>query len=171
MREQGVGILNVHEKRALVEKWYRQYAKYLFHAACLLGPVSQAEETVQETFRIVLEKDGLDEISYPKPWLRKILYNGVRNRLRLQSGSESSLTCEIEALHEREASYTDQLDVELEYGGAIPADDLHLLRLAYVERLPYAEIAYKLGISERACQKRVERAKNKLKKFFENEKI
>ena len=80
------------EKKALVEKWYHQYANYLFHAARLLGPANQAEELVQETFRVVLEKDDLDEVTYPKTWLRKILYNVVRNQLRLQSNSESSLT-------------------------------------------------------------------------------
>ena len=84
--------MNVHEKRALIEKWYRQYAKYLFHAACLLGPASQAEEAVQETFRIVLEKDDLGEISYPKAWLRKILYNVVRNPGR-RSASASARVC------------------------------------------------------------------------------
>lgn len=159
--------MDAYMKKALVEKWYRQYAKYLFRAACLLGPASQAEEMVQETFRIALEKDNLDEVSYPKTWLRKILYNVIRNQLRLQSNSESSLTCEIEALHEQNTSYTDQLDIELEYSGTIPENDLHLLRLAFVERFTYAEIASELGISERACQKRIERAKKKFKKYFE----
>ncbi len=163
--------LDACEKKALVEKWYHQYANYLFHAARLLGPANQAEELVQETFRIVLEKDDLDEVTYPKTWLRKILYNVVRNQLRLQSNSESSLTGEAEALHEREASYTDQLDVELEYGGTIPENDLRLLRLAFVERYTYAEIASEFGISEKACQKRAERARKRLKRFLEKEKF
>ena len=100
-----------------------------------------------------------------------ILYNVVRNQLRLQSNSESSLTGEAEALHEREASYTDQLDVELEYGGTIPENDLRLLRLAFVERYTYAEIASEFGISEKACQKRAERARKRLKRFLEKEKF
>lgn len=33
----------------------------------------------------------------------------------------------------------------------------------------YAEIACSLGITERACQKRVERAKNKLKKYLKDD--
>lgn len=161
--------MDVYEKRALVEQWYYQYAKYLFHTAYMLGPKNQAEEILQETFRIVLEKDNLDEIEYPRTWLRKILYNVLRNKIRLMCNQDCSLEDEVRTISGPQMSYTDSLDIELEYHGIIPAKDLHILKLAYIEGLTHAEIAYLLGITEKACQKRLERAKNKLVKFFKDD--
>lgn len=162
--------MDAHEKKTLVEQWYYQYAKYLFHTAYMLGPKNQAEEILQETFRIVLEKDNLDEIEYPKTWLRKILYNVIRNRLRLLSNQDCSFENEERTITIPKLSYTDSIDIELEYDGIISAEELHILKLAYIEGFTYAEIACSLGITERACQKRVERAKNKLKKYLKDDK-
>lgn len=161
--------MDAYEKRALVEQWYYQYAKYLFHTAYMLGPKNQAEEILQETFRIVLEKDNLDKIEHPRTWLRKILYNVIRNKLRLSSNQDYSLENEENTITSPKLAYTDSIDVELEYQGIIPPEDLHILKLAYIEGYTYAEIARLIGITEKACQKRVARSKNKLLKYLKDD--
>ena len=162
--------MDVNQKRTLVEQWYRQYSKLLFHAACLLDTPDAAEEIVQETFRIVMETDDLEQVEYSKTWLRKIVYNVVQNRQRRQErfasvpidGDEGTSVEEL-------GSHEDEPDVELEYGGIVSAEDLHLLRLSSVEQHTYSEIAEELGISAEACRKRVDRAKKELRKKLEKD--
>ena len=161
--------MDVNQKRTLVEKWYQQYSKLLFHAACLLDTPDAAEEIVQETFRIVMETDNPEQVEYPKTWLRKIVYNVVRNRQRSQERFASvpidGEGTPIEELGSRE----DEPDIELEYGSIVSAEDLHLLRLSSVEQHTYSEIAEELGVSAEACRKRVNRAKKELRKKLEND--
>ena len=161
--------MDVNQKRTLVEKWYRQYSKLLFHAACLLDTPDAAEEIVQETFRIVMETDNPEQVEYPKTWLRKIVYNVVRNRQRSQERFASVPIDGEGTPIEELGSHEDEPDVEFEYGGIVSAEDLHLLRLSSVEQHTYSEIAEELGVSAEACRKRVDRAKKELRKKLEKD--
>lgn len=162
--------MDVNQKRTLVEQWYRQYSKLLFHAACLLDTPDAAEEIVQETFRIVMEADVLEQVKYPKTWLRKIVYNVVRNRKRIQERFASVPLDAEETPLEKMGNDEVEPDIELEYGGIVSKADMRLLRLSIVDQHTYAEIAKELGISVKSCQKRAERAKKEMRrKLEENE--
>ena len=161
--------MDVNQKRTLVEKWYQQYSKLLFHAACLLDTPDAAEEIVQETFRIVMETDNPEQVEYPKTWLRKIVYNVVRNRQRRQERFASVPIDDERIPIEELGSRVDEPDIELEYGSIVSAEDLHLLRLSSVEQYTYSEIAEELGVSAEACRKRVNRAKKELRKKLEKD--
>lgn len=149
------------QKNTLVEQWYRQCAKLLFHVACLLGVPDAAEEIVQETFRIVMETDKLDQIEFPKAWLRKIALNVVRNRQRDCAKYVSVPLDENQNPMYNIGSCEDEPDIMLTYGGIVSNGDLRLLRLSLVDGYTSTEIAQELGISAKACQKRAERAKEK----------
>lgn len=161
--------MDVNQKRTLVEQWYRQYSKLLFHAACLLDTPNAAEEIVQETFRIVMEAENLDQVEYPKTWLRKIVYNVVRNRQRSQEKFASVSINTEEISIEKMGNIEDEPDIELEYGGIVSKADMRLLRLSIVDQHTYAEIAKELGISVKSCQKRAERAKKEMRRKLEED--
>lgn len=116
-----------------------------------------------------METDNLEQVEYPKTWLRKIVYNVVRNRQRSQERFASVPIDDEGTPIEELGSHEDEPDVELEYGGIVSAEDLHLLRLSSVEQHTYSEIAEELGVSAEACRKRVNRAKKELRKKLEND--
>lgn len=161
----GIG-LDSQDKHLLMEQWYRQYAPFLFHYARQLTDHHSAEEAVQETFRIAWEAVQRQEVEYPKTWLRKITENVLKNQLRqkerqanLLAGSDDPTalgTCE------------DPVDVELEYGGLISRQDLHLIKLLAVDGCTYAEAAQELGTTAEACRKRASRARQALRKLLED---
>ena len=152
------------EGLCILEEWYRRYGPWLFSYARQIVSYHIAEELVQETFRVAWEHGGnLADIRYPKAWLRKILDNCLRNKLR----EISRLHALIEQLQQTQSEhYEDPVNIELEYEGAVSSDDLRLLkRLA--EGHTYQEAADELQISAEACRKRVKRAEEKLKKVLE----
>lgn len=158
--------MNSQEKRALMEQWYRQYAPLVFHYACQFTDHHAAEEIVQETFRIAWEALRQQEVDYPKTWLRKIAENVMKNQFRQ---SRRHLLVSADELPEDALGRgEDPVDVELEYGGLISPQDLHLLKRLAVDGCTYAETARELGTTPEACRKRAARAKQLLRRLLED---
>lgn len=147
-----------------MEQWYRQYAPLLFHYACQLVDYHSAEEAVQETFRIAWEAVQHQDIEHPGTWLRKVTENVLRNQLRRQARYPQASTEELpEAAL---AAGGDPVDVELEYGGLVSRQDLHLLKRLAVDGCTYAEAAQELHTTAEACRKRAARAKQLLRRLL-----
>lgn len=145
-----------------MEQWYRQYAPFLFHYARQLVDYHSAEEAVQETFRIAWEAALRQEVAHPKSWLRKIAENVLRNQLRRDARRDR---LQMDSPSE-DGRWEDPVDVELEYGGLISREDLHLLKRLAVDGWTCAEAARELGASPDACRKRAARAKAVLRKLL-----
>ncbi len=157
--------MDSQERAALMEQWYRQYAALLFHYARQFVDYHSAEEVVQETFRVAWEAAGRQEVAHPKTWLRKIAENIIRNRLRRR---DRRPLVSADQLPEDTLGYSeDPVDVELEYGGPVSRQDLHLLKRLAVDGCTYAEAARELGTTAEACRKRAARAKQLLRKLLE----
>lgn len=160
--------MDSQDKRLLMEQWYRQYAPFLFHYALQLTDHHSAEEAVQETFRIAWEAVQRQEIEYPKTWLRKITENVLKNQLRQQGRRTGLLVSADELPADALGKHEDPVDVELEYGGLISRQDLHLIKLLAVDGCTYAEAAQALGTTAEACRKRASRARQVLRKLLED---
>lgn len=141
------------------------YDMLFTYAKCLLDSAALAEEAVQETFRIACSKpEDLMESPSPKGWITNTMKNVVRNmkrthakltKLVVQSLSEEAYitgVCEVD-------DYTD-----IEYADLITPEEYNLIKRIALQKSSIRDAAYELGISVEACKKRVQRAKNKLKK-------
>lgn len=151
----------------LVERWYRDYAAFLFHFACQFVDRFAAEEAVQETFRIVCGMEGLEDIEHPKTWLWKITRNVIKNSIR-EREKWAALLIDVELTENTLGNKEDETNVELSYGGLISAEDLHLLKLLAVDGHTYRSAGEELHLSAEACRKRAKRVgaelQEKLKK-------
>lgn len=150
-------------KYDLIEHWYREYATFLFHFACQFVDQLTAEESVQETFRIVCGMDRLDAIEHPKTWLWKITRNVIRNNIRDRQ-KWVALLVDTELRESTLGHQEDEQNVELMYGGLISAEDLHLLKLLAVDGHTYRSAGKELNLSAEACRKRAKRAGAELQK-------
>lgn len=125
--------MNGQEKHVLIEEWYRQYARVLLLYACQFVDYHSAEEVVQETFRVAWETVREKEIEYPRTWLQKTAKNVIKNRIRERERWRNLLSNVDEVPEEALGKSEDPIDVELEYGGLIDRQDLHLLRLLAID--------------------------------------
>lgn len=148
---------------------YRQYRdKLLRYAFAYLQNILSAEESVQETFRVVCEKyQELPNIKHPFPWLLQIMTNIMRNnqedRRRWRELLFYGHTSEIESY----TAVNDQPDIEITYAGMISEQDLHLLKLIVVDNCTYLEASQVFHISPEACRKRAKRAIEALRRKLE----
>lgn len=146
----------------LLEVWYRQHGEFLFQYARQYVDYHSAQELVQEAFCAACRKGALEEIRYPRVWLRTITKNLIRNRLREQRNWRELLV----GLEIRRELQPEETDIEVEYFGALREEELRLLkRLA--SGCTYAEAAGELGITPEACRKRAKRAGERLRRLLE----
>ena len=154
----------------LVEHWYREYATFLFHFACQFVDQLTAEESVQETFRIVCGMEGLDAIEHPKTWLWKITRNVLKNSIR-EREKWAALLIDAELTEDAFGQQENEPSVELTYGGLISVEDLHLLKLLAVDGHTYRSAGKELNLSAEACRKRAKRARVELLKKLKKDEI
>lgn len=158
--------MNQEHDSVLIEIWYHQHAEFLFRYACQFIDYHFAQEIVQETFRIVCEMENLEQIEYPKTWLRKITSNVIKNCLREHKKWETLLV-DAEKLPEGAfGQIEDETNIELEYAGIIKAGDLRLLKLL-TSGYTYADVAKEMNSTAEACRKRAKRASELLRKKIE----
>lgn len=150
---------------------YRRYRQRVMAvAASLLGYQyrNDAEEIAQETFTTAWEKrQSLGDD--PWPWLYVTTRNHVNNRQRLHL----RLLRVLARLGEPGPPHDGGLrDWERRYDfgpawRAISAEDRELLQQRYLHEMSDEQIAAVLGILPAAARKRVQRARNRLRKVIE----
>lgn len=124
-----------------------------------------AQELVQETFLVAYTKlDSLISSPSPQGWLIKTLQNIIGNTYKQQAKIAEMIAWE--ELDENIGS-DPEIPVKLEYQGTIDDESLKLLMWIYCENWSYQEAADELGISLNACKKRIQRAKEQLRKALE----
>lgn len=157
--------LNTQEQ-AFVQSLYSSHFKALLNYARRLGFADEvAEDYVQETFLIAMQRvEVVMECRDPRSYLFKILKNRIGYNLRQMRVAKKML----KKLQDQNAGthtgseYSQELDPETLYLGAISKDELELLIQFYQEGRSSKEIAADLGINFEACKKRVLRAREHL---------
>jgi RNA polymerase sigma factor (sigma-70 family) len=161
-----------HRSEAAFAELVRRHVDLVYSAAVrTVGDVHQAEDVTQSAF-IALAKESPRLVDRPvlSGWLystaqhlaAKVVRSEVRRRAREQEASVMNklLSTESEGIWENIASHFDKALAEL----SEPDRDALLLR--YFERKSAREMAAILSISEDAAQKRVNRAVERLRRFF-----
>ncbi len=155
--------------RKEIERLYLQmHPMLLEYARSHLANDALAEEAVQDTFTIACQKpEDLYTSQRPEGWLVLVLKHVISNTLRTQSTAKRILE-QYCALHADEIAVAgDRVEPELLYGDMACLEEFRLLQELAIEGRSYLEMAQKRGISVAACRKRVQRAKETLRKKME----
>ena len=157
-------MLPAHRQR--IEELYMQmYDKLFVYARSSLSNDSLAEEAVQETFRIACTRaEVLCTSPNPDGWLvntlKNVLSNMAHNRATASRIMMQYISTQIKELTVAE----DRLRFELLYENVSDLEEFKLLKEMVIEGKSHLEMAESRGISIAACKKRVQRAKEVLRK-------
>lgn len=150
------------EIEKMYTKMFRMMAEY---ARSSLQDPSLAEEAVQETFRIACQKPWeLLTSSNPEGWLVNTLKYVITNIKREIAESKELLDDYASQRIEEIAASGDHIGVEILYADIAKSEEFVLLKELALDGKSHLELARDRGISVAASRKRVQRAKEILKK-------
>ena len=154
-------------ERAFVEKLYMETAESLLsYARRLLGDKNLAEEAVQDAFRVACSRPAsVMESPNPAGWMMNTVKNVARNILRSRARSAAFLT----KVQSEERGWSDPEDIndpDLLYENLKDDEDYKLLKRLSEPGATIASVAKELGLSTAACSKRIQRARQRLQKYF-----
>lgn len=149
-----------------IEQLYLRMFQQLFvYARSNLGNSSLAEEAVQETFRIACQKPkDLCDSEQPAGWLFNTLKYVLANMQRSRAAANNLLS-EYLTTHLKEIAVTEnRIGFEILYENVAELEEFKLIKEIAIDGKSYLEMAQSRGISVEACRKRVQRAKEVLRK-------
>ncbi len=157
--------MNAEQNRKIEELYLEMFEKLKVYACCSLDNEALAEEAVQETFRIACQKpEQLCESINPRGWLVQTLKYTIRN---IQSNRETAkrimekyLMTQVKDI----AFSEDHIDLHILYENVADTEEFKLLAEMAIEGCSHLEMANRRGISVSACKKRVQRAKETLRR-------
>lgn len=154
--------------RKQIEDLYRKMYSLLFeYARSALPNDSLAEEAVQDTFRVACQKpEALWESPNPEGWLVKTLKNVIYNTVSSRTMTVRLLKDYIHLRLNEISASEDLEEIETQYGDIAESEELKLLKEMALEGKSYLEMAQERGISVVACRKRMQRAREFLRKKF-----
>lgn len=145
--------------------YLEMYDMLIIYAQCSLKEESLAEEAVQETFQIACQKpDKLYESANPKGWLVNTLKFVICNKKRSRDRAQHLLSSYLMEQNESIAYSEDKLPLDLMYENISDLEDFKLIKEMAIDGKSHLEMATSRGISVDACKKRVQRAKETLRK-------
>ena len=154
------------ELSEMLSSLYHEFAAYLVELAQRFGCSPDcAEDMVQDTFAVAVEKiDELYHSENRRGWLVLTLKYRIGTTYRSMQYAQKLLQ-DLKQLQSMD--YEDQMKPEDLYSGLISEEELRLLTQFCVKGLPIKVLAEELKISEAACKKRIERAKQRFRKAYE----
>lgn len=153
------------QRRAIEELYHEMFHPLSAYAKSALNDRTLAEEAVQDTFRIACAKaDDFLSSPNPKGWLLNTLKNVIHNTVRSRAYLNSIVVSSLDFDENTYAGDEDAFNLDFMYSDLADNEDYILLKKIALEKYSMLEAAQELGISVEACKKRVQRAKQKLKK-------
>lgn len=160
--------MNARYSKELDRLYLQMYPKLFEYARSLLNNDAMAEEAVQDTFAIACQKpEALCSSPNPEGWLVITLKNVISNTLRSQNAAKQILIDYIAANSSELTISNDQVDLEILYDNIKDLEEFVLLKERVLEGKSYLQLAKERGISVASCRKRVQRAKELLRKKIE----
>ena len=148
-----------------IEEFYLEmYDRLFIYARSTLDNESLAEEAIQETYRIACTKpDELLASPNPKGWLVNTLKYTIQNTKRSRDKANVLLTQYL-AANSSVAFSEDRISLEVTYENVARSEEFSLIKEMAVDGRSHLEMAQSRGISVAACKKRVQRAKEFLRR-------
>lgn len=161
--------MNAEQSREIEELYREMFDKMMIYACCTLDNEALAEEAVQETFRIACQKpEQLCESVNPQGWLVQTLKYTIRN-MRSNRATAKRIVEKYLMVQLRDMSFSeDRLDLHILYENVADTEEFKLLTEMAIDGRSHLEMASSRCISVNACKKRVQRAKEALRKRIKN---
>lgn len=157
--------MNPEYSQRIEQLYLEMYDMLITYARCSFAEESLAEEAVQETFKIACQKpDQLCESINPKGWLVNTLKFTIRNMKRSREKARQILSNYLIEQSECVAYSEDRLSLPLMYEDVSDSEEFQLIKEMALDGRSHLEMANARGISVNACKKRVQRAKEILKR-------
>ena len=157
--------MTAEQSNRIEQLYFEMYELLLAYARSSLENDSLAEESVQETFRIAcLKPNDLLESPNPKGWLINTLKNTIRNSKRSRATARKLLVAYMAEGNYDIAYSEDKISLEVMFENVAHLDEFKLIKEMAVEGKTHLEMANARGISVDACKKRVQRAKEFLRR-------
>jgi RNA polymerase sigma-70 factor (ECF subfamily) len=152
-------------RERISELYLELYNRLMIFARNSLESESLAEEAVQEAFRIVCQKpEALFNSPNPQGWLVLTLKNTIRNIRRNRATAKRIVGAYLLEQVESVAVHEDTISLKMQYQDLADSEEFKLLYEMAIEGRSHTEMAQARGITVSACKKRVQRAKELLKK-------
>ena len=151
--------------KSIEEFYLEMYDRLFLYAQNVLKNESLAEEAIQETFRIVCTKpEDLLSSPNPKGWIINTLKYTMQNMRRSRDRANVLLAQYLAAHSNSDAFSEDRISLEVTYENVAHSEEFQLIKEMAVEGKSHLEMAQSRGISVAACKKRVQRAKEFLRR-------
>lgn len=154
-----------------VGELFDRHARAVFRAAmALVRNADDAQDVVQETFIVAWRKRHSIRLvdASALPWLlataRNVALDHQRAARRRRTDTVAPGTVPEPALT---SDPVDAFDAVHDAIAALTPVDQLLVRLVLVEQLPYADAAARLGLTAPAARKRLQRARDKLRRHLD----
>ena len=154
------------EQSQMIEALYLEmFDKMMAYARCSFDNESLAEEAVQETFRIACQKpEQLCQSVNPRGWLVQTLKYTICN-IQSSRAAAKKLVEKCCTKQSKDSTFSeDRVDLHILYENVAHTEEFQLLIESAIEGRSHLEMANSRGISVEACKKRVQRAKETLRK-------
>lgn len=149
-----------------IERLYLQmYAMLFEYARASLSSDALAEEAVQDAFHIACQKaDEVFGSPNPEGWIFNTLKNVIRNTVRSQNIARRILLNYFASNAQDIAVSDDRVGLEILYDDVVDLEEFKLVKGMVLDGKSYLELAQERGISVVTCRKRMQRAKEILRK-------
>ena len=152
-----------------IERLYLQmYAMLFEYARASLSSDALAEEAIQDAFQIACNKpDEVFGSPNPEGWIFNTLKNVIRNTVRSQNIARRILLNYFATTAQDISISDDRVGLELLYDDVADLEEFKLVKGMALDEKSYLELAHERGISVVTCRKRMQRAKETLRKKIE----
>lgn len=157
--------MNAEQNRMIEKLYLEMFDKMMVYAHCSLENEALAEEAVQEAFRIACQKpEELCGSADPQGWLVQTLKYTVCN-IRHSRATAKRIVEEYLITQLKDFAFSeDHPDLSVLYENVADTEEFKLLAEMAIEGKSHLEMANSRGISVSACKKRVQRAKETLRR-------
>lgn len=154
------------KQRKLIEKLYiEMYDLLLSYAGSALSSPSQAEEVIQEAFRIACTKiENVCASPNPKGWIFNTLKFVISNALKQRYRDAKIITDSLGDQIDRLGPTTDNIDLDVLYSNVADTPEFKLIKAIALDGKSMLELSQELGISVDATKKRAQRAREYLQR-------
>ena len=153
------------QQSQMLEELYREtYMPLVMYAYSALQNKELAEELAQDTFSVACVKiNELEASPNRQGWLMNALKHLIRN-YRHTMAVRSKIVGSVLDVDSVEVGVKDDISFAVSYHGVLSDDDFLLLKFTAQYGFTIEEAALLMGISKHACAKRLQRAKEKLRR-------
>lgn len=164
--------LNREQQQFLDEQYHKLHKDLLIYANSAVGNKETAEDLVQKAFLAACEEKAIKSFmssDSPKGWMIKTLKNQIRNYTRSKRRKPDPASYDDDSiLFDSALMGKNEEYIKLMYSDLLKEGDWEIIQLVSQYGYTAKEVAEELGISLSACNRRISRAKERLRKVLDD---